>query len=103
MKRSPIPPLPSGDEILAAAHDLALRARDRVGGPLPPIRSQEWLDLDDDAKVASLLVLACAWLAEDPRQAALREMKEVSLAIHGGIPRGGWAGRAFRPAPAVAS
>lgn len=90
-----IPPLPGEDEILAAALDVVETARG--GRSFPPIRSQEWLDLPHDDKVAALLPLACAWLIEDPRQAVLQEMKRASLAVHGGLPRGMWAQIAARP------
>lgn len=92
--KTAIPPLPSDDEILDAVLDVALTARS--GRPLPPIRTQEWLDLPYEDKVASLLVLACAWLAEDPRREQLAAMKEVSLDIHGAVPRGYWGQLAFR-------
>lgn len=89
-----IPPLPSDDEILDAVYTLTLAAR--AGRTFPPIRTQEWLDLDDEAKTASLLVLALAWLAEDPRRAALARMKEASVAVHSAVPRGYWGQLAFR-------
>lgn len=77
-----IPPLPSEDEILDAVLDVALTAR--AGRRFPPIRTQEWLELPYEDKVASLLVLACAWLAEDPRRAERAAMSQVSNDVHGG-------------------
>lgn len=75
--------LPGEDEILAAALEVATAVRG--GRSFPPIRSQEWLDLPHDDKVAALLPLACAWLLEDPRRADRALMAEASSQVRAGM------------------
>lgn len=59
----------------------------RMFGPLPPLRSEAFLDAQPAQQIAALLVIAEAWLIADPHRVIRNVHKQVSDDIHGGESR----------------
>jgi hypothetical protein len=87
---------PGDDELVPVIAGLLKRhVQDvRGDGPLPRLRSQEFLDAPDDVQLAVLVLLGSAWLWGRP---GLPILKEASLDVHGAVPRGYWSRAAARP------
>lgn len=68
-------------EFIAPIVDAARRVH---GGPLPSMRTTEFLDAQPVVKLACLLVLAEAWLVADPHQVIRAQLREASDDVHNG-------------------
>lgn len=82
-----VPPLspPHDGLLLPAVHALVepYAAAARHGyGPLPNVRSAEFLDAPAAVQLAALLVLAEAWVVGDPHQVVRAMLKQVSRDVH---------------------
>lgn len=80
--------LPNRGEILAAVHALVdewVEAA-RPYGTLPPVTSVAFLAAEPAQQLAALLVLAEAWLAQDPHQVIRAVMRQTADDVHGGDP-----------------
>jgi hypothetical protein len=65
-------------------HPYVASARELLGGPLPSMKTTEYIDADPEVKLACLLVLAEAYIVTDPHQALRRQLRGASLDLHGG-------------------
>jgi len=59
----------------------------RLHGPIPPIRSQDYLSAHPDQQTAALLVCGAAWLISDPHRTHRALLRQVSDDVHGGDTR----------------
>ena len=74
-------------ELLAAVHALVdpiVAATQRECGPLPSMKSDEFLLASRRVRVATLLVVAEAYLVEDPHQVIRAALRSASGDVHGG-------------------
>jgi hypothetical protein len=72
-------------------------ARQEWPGPLPRVRSEEWLNAPESVKVATLLTCGVAWLVADPHRVVAGAFKQVALDVHGAVPAGYWDRAAAQP------
>jgi hypothetical protein len=84
-------------EFLDEVHRVVTRVIEQAGGSVPPAGSDRWRTAPDPAKVASLLVLAEAYLVSDPHQIAAEMIKEASVAVSSS---GRWSAASARPSHA---
>lgn len=86
----PPPPLtpPFDGLLIPAIHELVDQfvqaARDITGGPLPRLRSEEFLDAEPAVQLAVLLVAGSSYAVTDPHQTVRALLRNVSHDIHGG-------------------
>jgi hypothetical protein len=74
-------------ELLAAVHALVdpiVAAARHDYGPLPSMKTTEFLRADKRVRVATLLVVAEAYLASDPHQVIRAALRSAADDVHGG-------------------
>lgn len=83
-----IPILPSEADVLAAAWEATAEpdahAREVWGGPLPRLRSMEWVTAPLAVRRATLLTLGLDRVLFDPRQLIRERLYWASQDVHGG-------------------
>lgn len=73
-------------ELRSAVHDLVAQMVDPARarhGPLPSIGSDQWWRAPADVQLASLLVLAEAWVIHDPEHALRERLRSLSTDLSG--------------------
>jgi hypothetical protein len=78
------------NELLAAVHALVnplVEAARRAYGPLPSLKTSEFLQADENVRVATLLVVAEAYLLADPHQVIRAALRSAAEDVHGGDTR----------------
>lgn len=73
-------------EVHSAVHDLVAQMVDPARarhGPLPSVGSDHWWRAPADVQLASLLVLAEAWVVYDPERAVRERLRSLSTDLSG--------------------
>ena len=82
----PIDSRPTAFEVLAEVHRITTMAMaDAVSyGPLPDMRSDEWMTSPVEVKLATIMNLGQAYLLADPERQAMGMVRDVSYAFSTG-------------------